>query len=95
MQAWVSGGELHVAVWGTKHFTVKTSDSGKSKIVPTTTVHSTDPECEHYPAGQAGFSITNYRKVYLDGKLVKDEAYPWTYKPDNEIVCDAPGGGKD
>jgi vancomycin resistance protein YoaR len=93
MQSWVAGGQLHVAIWSTKHYEVQTSDSGKRNIVPTTTVISTDPECEYYPAGQDGFSITNYRKVYLNGQLVKDESYPWTYKPDNEVVCRAPGGG--
>jgi vancomycin resistance protein YoaR len=96
MQAWVSGGELHVQIWSTKYYDVEEGKSGKTDIVPTTTVHSTAPDCEHYPAGQPGFSITNYRKVYLDGKLVKDEAYPWTYKPDNEVVCDSPkAGGED
>lgn len=93
MQSWVSGGELHVAIWSTKHYEVRTSDSGKRNVVPTTTVHRSGPDCENYPAGNDGFSITNYRKVYLDGDLVKDESYQWTYKPDNGIVCGAPSDG--
>jgi vancomycin resistance protein YoaR len=92
MQSWVSGGELHVRIWSTEHYEVRTSDSGKRNVVPTTTVHRTGADCEPYPAGNDGFSITNYRKVYLDGDLVKDESYSWTYKPDNGIVCDAPAG---
>jgi vancomycin resistance protein YoaR len=97
MQSWVSGGELHVVVWGTEHYDVDYRAGDKTDVVPTTTTHSDDPDCEYYPAGQDGFSITNYRKVYLDGELVKDESYPWTYKPDNEVVCDSAqgGGGQD
>ncbi|WP_415803347.1 VanW family protein, partial [Isoptericola cucumis] len=90
MQSWVSGGELHVAVWSTEYYDVKTSASPKRNVVPTTTVHQSGPECEYYPAGQDGFSITNYRKVSHDGKVVKDESYNWTYKPDNGIQCDEP-----
>ncbi|AEG43719.1 VanW family protein [Isoptericola variabilis] len=90
MQSWVSGGQVHVAIWSTKYYEVRTSDSGKRDVVPTTTVHRSEPDCEPYPAGNDGFSITNYRKVYRDGELVKDESYSWTYKPDNGIVCDAP-----
>ncbi|MGO1341714.1 MAG: hypothetical protein ACTMID_08495, partial [Cellulosimicrobium funkei] len=43
---------------------------------------------EPTPAGSPGFSITNYRKVYREGELVKDESYRWTYKPDNAVVCE-------
>ncbi|OLT53372.1 VanW family protein [Cellulosimicrobium sp. CUA-896] len=87
MQSWVSGGELHVAVWSTKHYEVETSASGRSNVVPPTTVTQSGPDCAPTPAGNPGFTITNYRKVYLDGELVKDEADRWTYKPDNEVVC--------
>ncbi|MBD8078127.1 VanW family protein [Cellulosimicrobium arenosum] len=88
MQSWVSGGQLHVATWSTKYYEVETSASPKTNVVPTTTVTHKGSDCEPIPAGNPGFSITNYRKVYLDGDLVKDEADHWTYKPDNEVVCE-------
>ncbi len=88
MQSWVAGGRLHVAIWSTKYYTVETSASGKSGIVQPTTVTHTGADCVPQGAGNPGFSITNYRKVYVDGKLVKDERYPWTYKPDNRVVCE-------
>lgn len=95
MQSWVSGGELHVAVWSSPYYDVETSASSKRNVVPTTTVHQSGADCENYPAGQDGFSITNYRKVSHDGKVVKDESYDWTYKPDNAIQCDAPKASRD
>ncbi|MCB7136524.1 VanW family protein [Cellulosimicrobium marinum] len=87
MQSWVGGGQLHVAVWSTKYYEVETTSSGKSNVVEPTTVTHSGPDCEPTPAGNPGFSITTYRKVYRDGELVKDEADHWTYKPDNEVVC--------
>ncbi|MGF0116097.1 VanW family protein [Promicromonospora sp. Marseille-Q5078] len=95
MQSWVSGGEVHVAIWSTPYYDVKTSASGKSNVVPATTVHSTGASCEAYPGGSDGFSITNYRQVFHDGEQVKDESKTWTYKPDNGVVCDQPKADRD
>ncbi|MFI2702787.1 VanW family protein [Cellulosimicrobium composti] len=88
MQSWVGGGQLHVAIWSTKYYDVETSSSGKSNVVQPTTVTHSGADCAPTPAGSPGFSITNYRKVYLEGELVKDESYRWTYKPDNAVVCE-------
>lgn len=88
MQSWVGGGELHVAIWSTKYYDVETSSSGKSNVVQPTTVTHSGADCAPTPAGSPGFSITNYRKVYREGELVKDESYRWTYKPDNAVVCE-------
>ncbi|MFJ4232440.1 VanW family protein [Cellulosimicrobium cellulans] len=88
MQSWVGGGELHVAIWSTKYYDVETSSSGKSNVVQPTTVTHSGADCAPTPAGSPGFSITNYRKVYHEGELVKDESYRWTYKPDNAVVCE-------
>ncbi|MBN0040340.1 VanW family protein [Cellulosimicrobium cellulans] len=88
LQSWVGGGELHVAIWSTKYYDVETSSSGKSNVVQPTTVTHSGADCAPTPAGSPGFSITNYRKVYHEGELVKDESYRWTYKPDNAVVCE-------
>ncbi|WP_166846213.1 VanW family protein [Isoptericola sp. BMS4] len=90
MQSWVSGGELHVAIWSTPYYDVKTSSSGKQNVVPKSTVHNTGAGCAGYPGGNDGFTITNYRQVFHDGEKVKDESFTWTYKPDNAVVCDDP-----
>ncbi|GAA1712584.1 VanW family protein [Isoptericola hypogeus] len=90
MQSWVSGGEIHVAIWSSPYWDVDYQAGDKQNVVPTTTVHSSGADCEYYPAGNDGFTITNYRQVSHDGKTEKDESYTWTYKPDNGVVCDEP-----
>jgi len=95
MQSWVSGGEVHVAIWSTPYYEVKTSAGDRSNVVPATTVHNTGASCEAYPGGSDGFTITNYRKVFHDGEQVKDESKTWTYKPDNGVVCDQPKADRD
>lgn len=87
MQGWVGGGQLHVRVWGTKYYTVESSQSGKSGIVAPRTVVNNSPECLPSGAGQPGFSITNTRTRYLDGKKVDSKSYTHTYVPQNNVVC--------
>lgn len=87
MQSWVAGGQLHVAVWSTKHYEVQTSSSGQQNIVQPTTVTHTGADCVPQPMGNPGFSVTTYRKVLLNGQVVKDEKDTWRYKPDNQVVC--------
>ncbi|WP_277208988.1 VanW family protein [Isoptericola croceus] len=96
MQSYVSDGRLHVKVWSTEYYDVKESDSGKQDVVPIKTVDkSGSADCEPYPGGEAGFAITVYRKVYLDGDLVKDESNFWRYKPDDAVSCSkAQGSGR-
>ncbi|WP_232314286.1 VanW family protein [Isoptericola dokdonensis] len=90
MQAYVSGGRLYVKIWSTEYYDVETSDSGKQNVVPASTIdRSGDPGCEPYPGGEDGFDITVYRKVYLEGELVKDESDYWRYKPDDAVSCSA------
>ncbi|PFG42485.1 putative peptidoglycan binding protein [Isoptericola jiangsuensis] len=90
MQAYVSGGRLHVKVWSTTYYEVEASDSGKQNVVPASTIdRSGDAGCEAYPGGEDGFDITVYRKVYLEGELVKDESDYWRYKPDDAVSCSA------
>ncbi|MFE4465533.1 VanW family protein [Oerskovia sp. NPDC056781] len=87
MQSWVGGGQLHVAIWSTKYWTVEESSSGKQNVVEPTTVTHSGPDCVPQAKGNAGFSITTYRKLLLEGKVVKEESDRWTYKPDNQVVC--------
>jgi vancomycin resistance protein YoaR len=82
-----SRGSLTVRIWSTTHFRVETSVSDRSKVTSPPTVYDTSAECQA-EAGWEGFSITSYRKVWTpDGTLVKDEADPWTYRPNPTVVC--------
>ncbi|MFP3713013.1 VanW family protein [Puerhibacterium sp. TATVAM-FAB25] len=92
MQSWVGGGQLHVRVWSTKYYDqVKTWASGRTNVVPATVVTKSGAQCESYPQGNDGFRITNFRQVFRDGEMVKDESFAWTYKPDNGITCEGDG----
>ncbi|PZR55077.1 vanomycin resistance protein VanB [Xylanimonas oleitrophica] len=90
MQSWVADGRLHVQIWSTKYYEVKERSGEKRNIVPATVVTKSGPGCESYPKGNDGFAISYFRQVFLEGRMVKDETYSWTYKPDNGIVCAAP-----
>jgi vancomycin resistance protein YoaR len=80
-------GTVTVRIWSTKYFRVETSVSARSNLTSSQTVYDTSQECEPQQ-GWEGFSITSYRKVWTpDGKLDKDEAYPWTYRPNPIVVC--------
>lgn len=80
-------GTVTVRIWSTRYFRVETSVSGRSNVTSPQTVYDTSPDCEPQE-GWEGFSITSYRKVWTpDGTLDKDEAYPWTYRPNPTVVC--------
>jgi len=88
MNSYIEDNTLHVDIWSTPYYRVETEATPHQNVrAPGTTV-VTSPECVPSRAGQSGFTITNYRRVYLDDELVKDEADTWTYKPDNAIECE-------
>ncbi|QGQ20076.1 vanomycin resistance protein VanB [Cellulomonas sp. JZ18] len=90
VQGFVADGRAHVRIWGTKHFTVETEKSGRSGVVAPTTVYSQSATCSPQSAGNPGFTVTNTRRVYLNGELVDTESDTWRYKPQNRVVCGAP-----
>ncbi|HZY26806.1 MAG TPA: VanW family protein [Jiangellaceae bacterium] len=87
-------GALTVKIWSTAHLRVETSVSARSNPTDPQTIYDTGEECAAQQGWQ-GFSITSYRKVWTpDGELVKDEAFPWTYRPNPTVVCGPePGAG--
>jgi vancomycin resistance protein YoaR len=88
MNSYIVGDRLHVDIWSTPYYRVETSATPHLNVrAPGVTVLHR-PDCVPSRAGQAGFTITNYRKVFLGDKKVKDEAETWTYQPDNAIKCE-------
>lgn len=80
-------GALTVKIWSTEYFRIETSVSARSNPTDPQTIYDTGEECAAQE-GWRGFSITSYRKVWTpDGELVKDEAFPWTYRPNPTVVC--------
>lgn len=71
---------------------VETSATEPSNIVETKTITRFKPELAPgtknivQGKGFVGFTITNRRKVYKDDELISDTSFPWTYRPENEIV---------
>ncbi|RYV51986.1 VanW family protein [Pengzhenrongella frigida] len=92
LQSWVADGRLHVAVWGTKYWTVESSTSGRSGVVSPSTVHSASPTCLPMSAGNPGFSVTVTRQLLLNGELTETTKRTTRYKPQNAVVCDPPTG---
>lgn len=89
LQSWVGGGEIHVAVWSTPYWEVKTSTSGRSNVVAPKTIRSSSPTCTPQSAGPPGFSVTVTRQLLLDGEVVKTERNSWRYRPQDAVVCTA------
>jgi len=87
MNSYIEDNRLHVDIWSTPYYRVETEATPHMNVVRPGTTVITDPACVPSGAGQSGFKITNYRRVYLGDKLVKDEADTWTYRPDNAIEC--------
>ncbi|HEX2361478.1 MAG TPA: VanW family protein, partial [Jiangellaceae bacterium] len=88
-------GTVTVRIWSTKYFRVTASVSARSNVTSPQTVYDTSEECEPQQ-GWEGFSITSYRKVWTsDGKLDKDEAYPWTYRPNPTVLCGPDPGARE
>ena len=95
LHSYVSGGRLYVEVWGTKHFDVETSKSGRSRITQPTTRYNTQSGCISQPAGNPGFEVTNTRVLLLDGEEVERTSYTWRYNPQDGIVCGPPPSDDD
>ncbi|GAB2453739.1 VanW family protein [Xylanimonas ulmi] len=87
LRSWVSGGQLHVEIWGTEHFRVESVAGPKRNIRPATVNVSTDANCAPSPVGQDGFTITNTRRVFRGSTLVSETAHTWTYRPDHGVAC--------
>ncbi|WP_147525094.1 VanW family protein [Cellulomonas timonensis] len=89
LQAWVGDGRVHVKAWSTKYWTVETVTGGRTNVKPVGTSYSTSPTCEPQSAGNAGFTVTVTRKLYLDGVLKDTESDTTSYKAQNKVICGA------
>ncbi|MDR2723241.1 MAG: VanW family protein, partial [Cellulomonadaceae bacterium] len=90
VQSWVAGGQLHSRVWSTPYFTVETSASGRSNVRPATTIQGSGGNCVPSSPGQAGFTITNHRRVLRQGQVIINESNTWSYSPANGVSCPSP-----
>jgi len=87
IQSWVADGRVWVRLWSTKYWTVESTTSPRTDVVPTTTVYSQSPTCGNQAAGSAGFKVSVTRTVSLDGVVKETKTNSWRYKPSNKIIC--------
>ncbi|WP_124039103.1 VanW family protein [Neoactinobaculum massilliense] len=87
IDAYVENGQVVTKLWSTKYFDVDTSTSAPRNYVQATTVTGTGATCKPQSAGGPGFTVTVRRTVKLNGKVVEDSSYDWTYQPVNGRVC--------
>ncbi len=88
VQAWVSGGEFHVRLWGTEHFDVTSHTSDRYNFTQPSTVHNSAPGCVPHNSPEPGFTVTVTRTVSLDGSQVDQESWTTRYIPWDRVVCD-------
>ncbi|WP_099332281.1 VanW family protein [Actinomyces minihominis] len=90
IEAWVADGQITVAFWSTKVWDIEAGSSGRSEIVPATTVKSTRAGCIPEAPGEPGFLVTVYRYFYQNSELIKTESQGWRYQPVNGVECVQP-----
>lgn len=87
VQSWVSGGETHVRIWSTDHFEVESHTGARTNIRQPSVRYNDSSECIAESGGQVGFSVSGYRKVFLDGEEVDHWSWSWTYEPWHVVRC--------
>ncbi|WP_297082367.1 VanW family protein [uncultured Demequina sp.] len=87
INSYVDGGRLHVDIWSTPHFEVENSVGPKTNVTQPGVKEVRAANCEAKGPGQPGFTITNTRRVFLDGEQVDENIDTWTYQPDDAIEC--------
>ncbi len=93
VQSWVSGGQLHVRLWGTEHFDVTSSTSDRFNFTQPSTVYNSSSSCVPNSSPERGFSVTVSRTVSLDGAEVDSNSWTTRYIPWDRVVCgSAPSG---
>ena len=87
IDTWVQNNRVYSQLWSTKYFDVTTSTSSPFNQVAPTSKVNTAADCEPSPAGGPGFTVRVSRVVRLNGAVVEDSGYNWTYQPVNAVTC--------
>lgn len=87
IQSYVDGWDLHVKLWSTKHFEVKTTTGDRYAYVPFSTRKVDGSNCVGNSVGSNGFSINVWRGRYLNGKEHDSHSFTTTYKPSDIVKC--------
>ncbi|WP_066362817.1 VanW family protein [Herbidospora mongoliensis] len=87
IQASATDTVMKVSLWGTKTFTVKITQSARTRFTPAPKIKGPEVGCVPL-VGSSGFMImTTRERVRLDGTAEPPEYIKTIYKPRAEIVC--------
>jgi vancomycin resistance protein YoaR len=87
VEAWVADGRVHVRLWGTPYYEVRTSTSDRYDYTEPTTVYNTGANCVPNSSGERGFTVRVSRTVLREGAVVSDKTWTTTYIPWDRVVC--------
>ncbi len=94
VQAWIDRsapsrtGAMHVRMWSTKYWDIKSGRSDRYHLTRPRTRHLTGPGCVPHH-GYGGFDIDVYRYFYRHGSTTLDhkETMHTSYTPSDSVVC--------
>ncbi|QPK93811.1 VanW family protein [Actinomyces sp. zg-332] len=87
VQSYVEGWNLHVKLWSTKYYEVKTTTGSKYGFVSFATRRVESSNCVGNSVGSAGFSVDVWRGRYVNGKQHDQNTYTARYKPSDIVKC--------
>ncbi|MFY9262252.1 MAG: hypothetical protein GX483_05775 [Actinomycetaceae bacterium] len=87
VESYVSGGYLVSNLWSTKYYDVEVWQSAPYNYRAPTTKYNSAPDCVPSSYSSSGFTVNVGRKVTLDGVVVENSSYSWTYEPTPAVVC--------
>ena len=99
IEAWVvpgtdtSQGEMHVRVWSTKYWDIRSRTSAPYNFTSPSTRYDPTDDCVA-TVGYGGFDVDVYRLFYRAGSddLVRREKHHVTYTPADTVICTSPSG---
>lgn len=87
VQAWVSGGRMHVRLWGTEYYDVSTSTSDRFDFTQASTVYNSADGCVPNSSPERGFTVRVDRTVSRNDDVVAENSWTTTYIPWDRVVC--------
>lgn len=95
IEAWVVNstgrqGEMHVRMWSTKQWDIKSRTSDRYAFVAPSTRRLSGPRCEPNSSTASGFQVDVYRQFYKVGskKMEREEKFHTRYIPIDRVVCE-------
>ncbi|OKL54030.1 hypothetical protein BSZ39_06390 [Bowdeniella nasicola] len=90
VDAYVANNRVHVRLWSTKTFEVKSWTSPRRNITSPQVVYNQRPDCKPEHGTTPGFTVDFGRERYKDGKLHDKKSWTWTYNAWPIVKCGKP-----